>query len=93
MAVGIRQALEQVILLPDRRHERLFNLVRGHGRHVAANHVNVFAIRAEHEAVRAVFAPGAQGHDVFVLVKLVIAVGVGETMHAGSAAAVDVHPQ
>ena len=53
----------------------------------------MLAIRTEHEAVRAVLATGAQGHDVFVFIKLIITIGIGETMDAGGTATVYVYPE
>ena len=68
-------------------------LVLRQGRHIAGHHVNVLAIRTEHQTVWAVLAAGAQGHDVFVFIKLIITIGIGETMAAGGAAAVYVYPE
>ena len=90
MTPGIWQALEKEIFIPVRRHKRAVHL-RQLG-HVAAHHINVLFIRAEHEGVWAVFAATLHRLEIFVLVKLVVAIGVGEAMHTG-VAAVDVHPQ
>ena len=35
----------------------------------------------------------AQGHNMFILVILAVSVGIGKTMDAGSAAAIDIYPQ
>ena len=68
-------------------------LVLRQGRHIAGHHVNVLAIRTEHQTVWAVLAAGSQRHDVFVFIKLIITIGIGETMDAGSTATIDVHPE
>ena len=61
--------------------------------HIAGHHINVLAIRTEHQTVWAMLAAGAQRHDVFVFIKLIITVGIGETMDAGGPAAVYVYPE
>ena len=90
MTPGIWQALEKEIFIPVGRHERAVHL-RQLG-HVTAHHINVLFIRAEHEGMWAVFAATLHRLEVFVLVILVVAVGVGQAMDTG-VSAVDVHPQ
>ena len=68
-------------------------LVLRQGRHIAGHHVNVLAIRTEHQTVWAMLTAGAQGHDVFVFIKLIITIGIGETMDAGGTATVYVYPE
>ena len=67
-------------------------LVLRQGCHIAGHHVNVLTIRTEHQTVWTVLAAGAQRHDVFVFIKLIITIGIGETMDAGGTATIDVHP-
>ena len=40
-----------------------------------------------------VFAAGAEWHDVFVFIKLIITIGIGKTMDAGGTATVYVYPE